>query len=91
MDKDAAKHVMVSARFEEVIASLDLDDSVCTVIECERQHGSLRVGYGTELKALPRQCVRNFLREWLMEHRSRDLGESSPAVKERLREVQVAV
>jgi hypothetical protein len=87
VDKDAASQVMSSARFEEIISALDLDDSVCTVIECERQHGSLRVGYGTQLKALARQCVRNFLREWLMEHRSRDLGESSPHVEERLREV----
>ena len=40
--------------FIDALASVDLDDSIATIVENERQHGRLRMGYGCRLQALER-------------------------------------
>ena len=48
--------------FLSVLASIDLDDSISTIVENERQHGRLRVGYGVKLQMLER-CLAKAMQE----------------------------
>ena len=44
--------------FMSALASIDQDDSIATIVENERQHGRLRVGYGVKLQALERSLTK---------------------------------
>ena len=72
----------------QALESVDLDDSSSTVVEVERQHGRLRVGYGVNLQSLNRSLTRAYLQEWMLEHYDRGF-ESDPyrVAEERLRKV----
>ena len=71
--------------FLSCLASIDQDDSTVTVVENERQHGRLRVGYGVELQELSRSLAKAFLGEWSLEHQERGLAGPQPCQGERLR------
>jgi hypothetical protein len=77
-----------TSNFDHVLQSIDRDDSCVSIVENERQHGRLRVGYGRHLGCLERASAHGLLQDWAMEHKSRGLGQSASApVKERLRGV----
>ena len=77
---------LVGPVFERVLASIDADDSAVTIVECERAHGKLRVGYGKALQTIERAMAKAFLQEWGQEHRDAGLGHSQkPPECERLR------
>ena len=82
------KRYLTSEMFLSALWFLDKDDSVCTVVENERQHGSLRIGYGVKLQQLVRQVGRQYLKELMQEHRGRGLGHDrdKPLVHERIRQ-----
>eukprot|EP00969_Alexandrium_andersonii_P130011 5747729-Alexandrium_andersonii.AAC.1 len=71
-----------------MLAGVDGDDSAATIVECERQHGRLRVGYGCKFKSVTTAAAHNALDEWSLEHRDRGLGNDDPArePRERLRD-----
>ena len=79
--------VFDSVGFESSLKCIDCEDSVCTVIENERQHGRMRVKHH---RKLPNELLRCYLEEWSIEHKARGFGQmqtETPA--ERLREVVV--
>jgi hypothetical protein len=77
-----------TSNFDHVLQSIDRDDSSVSIVENERQHGRLRVGYGRHLQSLERASAHGLLEEWALEHKNRGLGQSASApVKERLRGV----
>ena len=49
---------LLSAEFDRVLRSIDEDDSCCTIMEVERQHGYVRVGYGKHLQTLERMITK---------------------------------
>ena len=77
--------------FVDTLASVDEEDSAATIVENERQHGRARQRDNLKMKSLEQASVANYLKEWMLEHRSRNLGGEpgtplvGPGPRERLR------